>query len=248
MADTVKVVFAVYGALTDGWYDEGEQSVRRMTAMAGDVASTLQTLLNNTPNKVVTINNANMSPGGDAAVGDPAVGFVKHFAAIVEYNGVSRPYACQEGQTIDFSRQTARIQDQSPTADTVKVVYAVYGALDGNQVPRGQDVQKALQTQLNNTPNKVVTINNANMGGIRRTALRSISVRTWKSAKPNPSVRFISLVKRVRLSIFPKEKDQYWRRCRYRRHQGPCVREPTICRKVSGLGCPNRLPDAFTQR
>jgi hypothetical protein len=64
MADTVKVVFAVYGALTDGWYDEGEQSVRRMTAMAGDVASTLQTLLNNTPNKVVTINNANMSPGG----------------------------------------------------------------------------------------------------------------------------------------------------------------------------------------
>ena len=165
MADTVKVVFAVYGALTDGWYDEGEQSVRRMTAMAGDVASTLQTLLNNTPNKVVTINNANMSPGGGAAVGDPAVGFVKHFAAIVEYNGVLRPYACQEGQTIDFSRQTARIQDQSPTADTVKVVYAVYGALDGNQVPRGQDVQKALQTQLNNTPNKVVTINNANMGG-----------------------------------------------------------------------------------
>jgi len=28
---------------------------------------------------------------------------MKHFGAIVEVDGMSRPFACQENQTIDFS-------------------------------------------------------------------------------------------------------------------------------------------------
>ena len=160
MADTVKVVFAVYGALADGWFDQQDGSaVRRMYSKAGDVRGTLQTLLNGTPNNVVTINNANMG-------GDPAVGFDKHFGAIVEYKDQLRAYACQEGQTIDFSQQTARLlEGDLPATGTVKVVYAVFGALDGNQVARARDVKKALQTLLNGTPDNVVTINDKSMGG-----------------------------------------------------------------------------------
>jgi hypothetical protein len=165
VADTVKVVFAVYGALADGWFPQQDGVlVRRMYSQANDVRETLQTLLNKT--NVVTINNANMG-------GDPAVGFDKHFGAIVEYKEQLRAYACQEDQTIDFSQQTAGLLDREAQATgTVKVVYAVFGALDGNQVARAQDVKKALQTLLNGTEqtllngtNNVVTINNANMGG-----------------------------------------------------------------------------------
>ena len=58
-----------------------------------DVTDILQTLLDKS--SVVEINNANMG-------GDPADDVEKHFAAIVEYNNVRHPYACQEGQTIDF--------------------------------------------------------------------------------------------------------------------------------------------------
>jgi hypothetical protein len=161
VADTVKVVFAVYGALADGWFNQQDgSSVRRMYSQAGDVRGTLQTLLNGTSNNVVTINNANMG-------GDPAVGFDKHFGAIVEYKEQLRAYACQEGQTIDFSQQTARLLEGDLAATgTVKVVYAVFGALDGNQVARARDVKKALQTLLNGTPpNNVVTINDKSMGG-----------------------------------------------------------------------------------
>jgi hypothetical protein len=156
----VKVVFAVYGALADGWFPQQDGvPVRRMYSQAKDVRETLQTLLNGTPNNVVAINNANMG-------GDPAVGFVKHFGAIVEYKEQLRAYACQEDQTIDFSQQTARLLDgELPATGTVKVVYAVFGALDGNQVARAQDVKKALQTLLNKTPNNVVTINDKSMGG-----------------------------------------------------------------------------------
>jgi hypothetical protein len=167
VADTVTVVFAVYGALADGWFDEQAESVRRMYTRAGPVQEKLQTLLDRTPNNVVTINTANVMGG------DPAPGFVKHFGAIVEYKEERRAYACQEGQTIDFSQQTARLESDPATVTatgTVTVLYAVYGALDGNQVARAQDVKKALQTLLNQTlpdgtPNNVVTIDNANMGG-----------------------------------------------------------------------------------
>jgi hypothetical protein len=130
-----------------------------MYSQAKDVRGTLQTLLNGTTNKRVTINNANMG-------GDPAVGFDKHFGAIVEYKEQLRAYACQEDQTIDFSQQTAGLLDREAQATgTVKVVYAVFGALDGNQVARAQDVKKALQTLLNEPKNNnVVTINDKNMG------------------------------------------------------------------------------------
>jgi hypothetical protein len=162
VADTVTVVFAVYGALADGWFDEQAESVRRMYTRAGPVQEKLQTLLDRTPNNVVTINTANVMGG------DPAPGFVKHFGAIVEYKEERRAYACQEGQTIDFSQQTARLESDPATVTatgTVTVLYAVYGALDGNQVARAQDVKNALQTLLNRTPTNVVAINNANMGG-----------------------------------------------------------------------------------
>src|SRR5262249_32906538 len=52
-----------------------------------------------------------------------------------------------------------------PMANTVKVLHAVYGAIDGNGVPQAQDVTAVLQTVLNKTPNGIVTINNTNMGG-----------------------------------------------------------------------------------
>ncbi|MBV9827287.1 MAG: hypothetical protein JO001_16720 [Alphaproteobacteria bacterium] len=48
---------------------------------------------------LVTINNNNF--------GDPAVGFTKHFAAIVNNNGRVSHYACQEGQTINFSEASS---------------------------------------------------------------------------------------------------------------------------------------------
>lgn len=83
----LRVIFAAYGALRDGNQDNTEAAI---------VTGTLQQRLDNTPNGVVTINNANMG-------GDPAVGAEKHFGAIVEVDGVQRPFACLEGQTIDFS-------------------------------------------------------------------------------------------------------------------------------------------------
>ena len=83
----LKVLFAVYGALRGGNQDNTEAAI---------VTGALQEQINNHPNGVVTINNANMG-------GDPAPGVQKHFGAIVEVDGVPRPFACQENQTIDFS-------------------------------------------------------------------------------------------------------------------------------------------------
>jgi len=81
------VLFAVYGALRGGGQDNTE---------AADVKDALQTALNNHPNGVVKINNANMG-------GDPAKGVGKHFGALVDVDGTPTAFACQEGQTIDFS-------------------------------------------------------------------------------------------------------------------------------------------------
>jgi hypothetical protein len=87
MANRVEVVFAVYGAI-DSTGD----------CKAGDVKGVLQQLLNKVSNGVVTINNVNMSYKDIGTNG-----LEKHFAAIVKYNGTMRAFACQEGQTIDFS-------------------------------------------------------------------------------------------------------------------------------------------------
>lgn len=82
-----RVIFAAYGALRDGDPDNTEAAI---------VTGALQQTLDNTPNGVVTINNTHLG-------GDPAPGADKHFGAIVEVNGVERPFACLEGQTIDFT-------------------------------------------------------------------------------------------------------------------------------------------------
>ena len=84
---SVNVLFAAYGALRDGNSDKTE---------AAEVTRALQRAIDNTVGEVVVINNANMG-------GDPAVGVVKHFGAIVDVNGRRRTFACQEGQTIDFT-------------------------------------------------------------------------------------------------------------------------------------------------
>ncbi len=90
MAKFVEVVFAVYGAIN-----------RTGDCKAGNVTEILQKLLNKTPDGIVKINNTNMSyPDIEAA------GVEKHFAAIVKYDGATRAYACQEGQTINFSVAT----------------------------------------------------------------------------------------------------------------------------------------------
>ena len=83
----LKVRFAVYGALRNGHQDNTEARI---------VTGTLQQRLSSTPNGVVKITNATMG-------GDPAPGVEKHFGAIVEVDGVPRPFACLENQTIDFS-------------------------------------------------------------------------------------------------------------------------------------------------
>ncbi len=87
MASTYKVIAASYGALIGG--NENDTG-------AFNVTGTLQGLLDNNPNGVVTINNDSMG-------GDPAPGNTKHFGAIVIVNGDTLPFACEEGQTIDFS-------------------------------------------------------------------------------------------------------------------------------------------------
>ena len=85
----LNVIFAVYGALRDGNQDNTEAAI---------VTTALQQRINENPNgnEVVRIDNGTMD-------GDPANGVRKHFAAIVEVDGVQRPFACEENQTIDFS-------------------------------------------------------------------------------------------------------------------------------------------------
>ena len=83
----LRAIFATYGALRGGGQDNTEAVV---------VTTALQRQFDEKPNGVVLINNANMG-------GDPARGVKKHFGAIVDVDGVRRPFACEEGQTIDFS-------------------------------------------------------------------------------------------------------------------------------------------------
>jgi hypothetical protein len=83
---TIKVKQAVFGALKGG---------DRIEPLAMDVVGPLQWQININAG-VVQITAANL--------GDPAPGVLKHFAAIVERNGKNYYYACQEGQTIDFTK------------------------------------------------------------------------------------------------------------------------------------------------
>lgn len=87
MTMATNVVFAVYGALRGGGQDNTEAKI---------VTNALQQRLSAAPNGVVKIDNSNMG-------GDPAPGELKHFGAIVEIDGTRRPFACVEGQTIDFT-------------------------------------------------------------------------------------------------------------------------------------------------
>ena len=83
----LRAVFAVYGGLKDGNQDDTQ---------AADVTAALQEQFSLHPNGVVEIKNENLG-------GDPAKGVLKHFAAIVEVDGRRTPFACEEGQKIDFS-------------------------------------------------------------------------------------------------------------------------------------------------
>jgi hypothetical protein len=85
----LNVIFAVYGALRDGNQDNTEAAI---------VTTALQQRIDESPNGngVVTIDNETMGV-------DPAPHVRKHFAAIVAVDGVQRPFACEERQTIDFS-------------------------------------------------------------------------------------------------------------------------------------------------
>ncbi len=79
------VQFAVYGALPGGSDSK---------AQAFDVTSLLQQLINGSGG-VVKISN-------DTLGGDPSPGNQKHFAALILHAGRSMPFACLEGQTLDF--------------------------------------------------------------------------------------------------------------------------------------------------
>ena len=81
-----KVNFAVYGALADG---------NENKCQAIDVTQKLQQRLDE-HDGVVTINNKAMGR-------DPSPGYTKHFGANVTVGGEGKWFACQEGQTIDFS-------------------------------------------------------------------------------------------------------------------------------------------------
>jgi hypothetical protein len=83
----LSVKFAVYGALPGG---------SPVDAQAFDVGARLQDLLNLHQDGRVAIDNDSF--------GDPSVGNTKHFAAIVSRGGSDLHFACQEGQTIDFTQ------------------------------------------------------------------------------------------------------------------------------------------------
>ena len=82
---SLQVISAVYGALPNGSSTDAQGTI---------VTKALQRLIDNLGG-TVTINNTNFN--------DPAVGFTKHFAAVVLRNGRPHCFACEENQTIDFN-------------------------------------------------------------------------------------------------------------------------------------------------
>lgn len=81
----LKVEFAVYGALRGG---------NQLDALAFDATEMLQALL--TESGTLTIDS-------DTFGWEVAYGNKKHFAAAVTRGGTTYFYACEEGQTIDFT-------------------------------------------------------------------------------------------------------------------------------------------------
>lgn len=85
------VKFASYGALP------GNDTSSSENALANNVANILQQQIGD-HGGIVTINNTTMG-------GDPAHGHTKHFGgAVSRGDGLVYFYACQEGQTIDFTQ------------------------------------------------------------------------------------------------------------------------------------------------
>jgi hypothetical protein len=104
MKGLLQVKFAVYGALQNG----NPNAPHTM-----DVCKQLQMQLD-ASNGIVAINNATMG-------GDPLVGTLKHFGAIVTLNGRDYAFACQEGQSIDFY-QAAGLNPGQLVRDAMGVV------------------------------------------------------------------------------------------------------------------------------
>ncbi len=172
MARQIEVMFGIYGAMST---PEGDFII----GYSFDVKDLLQKILDNTPSQIVNINNSTWGPD------DMAHGHEKHFAAIVRYTddpdeGATYAFACQEGQTIDFSRrkraQWTDTAQNRPDPPEFKVRHAVYGAIDANNVMQARDVTATFQALVDNTPTgrhpndyqrqtMRLTITNENMGG-----------------------------------------------------------------------------------
>jgi hypothetical protein len=127
------VRYAVYGALAGG----NKEHPRAIT-----VAPAILNALNH-QGSIVKINNSMMGI-------DPSPGDTKHFGAFVG----NYYYACQEGQTIDFSKAGGQpIGGTVPSTNGLVVDFAVYGALTGGYSNRAAafDVTALLQAELNIT-------------------------------------------------------------------------------------------------
>lgn len=97
MSNVYKVKSAVYGGV--------DNQLPNMSK-AADVSAVLQQHLDNEHVKLCISNGVpSPNPGLDPypPFNDPAVGYGKGFAAVVEINNVEHYFACAEGGTIDFS-------------------------------------------------------------------------------------------------------------------------------------------------
>lgn len=132
------VNYAVYGALPGGNSENAE---------AFNVTSELRAVLN--------------APGATGVVqcgnnlkGDPSPGNTKHFGALVN----NHYFACQEGQTIDFSHAGGlHIGGTGHSTVGLVVKFAVYGALPGGDKSKAKasDVTALLQAEVNVTGGQV---------------------------------------------------------------------------------------------
>ncbi len=137
---TLKVTYAVYGALPNGSATNAE---------AFNVAGKLQTLFQQSG--TVACNNTNF--------GDPSPGNQKHFGALVMRDGKPYYFACEENQTINFDSGGS-----PPNVSPYTVKTAVYGALTGgnSNTAVAFDVTAEVQGALTN--GSVVNCNNTVFG------------------------------------------------------------------------------------
>lgn len=96
---------------------------------------------------------------------DPLPNAVKHFGALVTVGNQDVPYACKEGQKIDFNFHAGL--DQETTK--LQVLFAVYGAIPdtniGFEESQAIDVTSTLQALLSGDGRGFVEINNSSFGG-----------------------------------------------------------------------------------